>query len=97
MDWQRSQECSISIFHCTAFLKKEENMDELWNLALVVQDIDYICMWEEKLQSDEFKQCIHIKKTSSQVVQTFPLDDVFFNLPHYQDNIQRRKAETENF
>ena len=77
MDWQRSQECSISIFHCTAFLKKEENMDELWNLALVVQDIDYICMWEEKLQSDQFKQCIHIKKTSSQVAQTFPLDDVF--------------------
>ena len=75
MDWQRSLECSISLFQLCIFLGKRKKR---WILKyLKMQDIDYICMWEEKLQSDQFKQCIHIKKTSSQVAQTFPLDDVF--------------------
>lgn len=64
-EWIDKGHKNVPLVYSIAFLEKEENMDELWNLALVVQDIDYICMWEEKLQSDQFKQCIQIKKTNS--------------------------------
>ena len=43
-EWIDKGHKNVPLVYFIAFLEKEENMDELWNLALVVQDIDYICM-----------------------------------------------------
>lgn len=43
-EWIDKGHKNVPLVYSIAFLEKEENMDELWNLALVVQDIDYICM-----------------------------------------------------
>ena len=60
MDWQRSLECSISLFQLCIFWEKGRKYGGEFQY-LKMQDIDYICMCEEKLQSEfqiNSKQCI---------------------------------------
>ena len=69
MDWQRSLECSISLFQLCIFLGKRKKR---WILKyLKMQDIDYICMWEENCNQINSKQCIqnHLLNTVEWVIK----------------------------
>ena len=93
MDWQRSQECSISIFHCIFGKGRKYG----WALEFGISSAGY---WlhlhvRRKIAIRSIQTVYSYQENFIASGSNFSARWRFSNLPQYEDNIQRRKAETQ--